>query len=259
VPTAAFVTFAIAPESFVRFVLRSTLLRRDSRRGAAGVAAGSPGTDMRLMPAAQPCAVPPRHRPVPCWNGTRPRRSGIPSDPSRCATTWTPSASPRTGSPGPPGRGPPRSRDGTRRTPGAYPRDPTPRGRGERVVRPTFAGEEAFGIRAGGPGLLALSLDDGDPLAELDGRYLSTEVAGGFTGRVIGMYVTEGSAAFDRHGPAERSSSPVRRRQIHRAQGVATVWSLSLGCGSNEAFWVSYETFDPVDGRGSAVPYSRSA
>ena len=34
-------------------------------------------------------------------------------------------------------------------------------------------------------------------LAELDGRYLSTEVTAGFTGRVIGMYVTEGSAAFD--------------------------------------------------------------
>ncbi|MFD4557659.1 glycoside hydrolase family 43 protein [Streptomyces sp. NPDC058469] len=34
-------------------------------------------------------------------------------------------------------------------------------------------------------------------LAELDGRYLSTQVAGGFTGRVIGMYVTEGEAAFD--------------------------------------------------------------
>ncbi len=38
---------------------------------------------------------------------------------------------------------------------------------------------------------------DGIVLAELDGRYLSTEVAGGFTGRVIGMYVTEGRAAFD--------------------------------------------------------------
>jgi hypothetical protein len=34
-------------------------------------------------------------------------------------------------------------------------------------------------------------------LAELDGRYLSTGVAGGFTGRVTGMYVTEGRAAFD--------------------------------------------------------------
>ncbi|WP_213453457.1 glycoside hydrolase family 43 protein [Rhizomonospora bruguierae] len=39
--------------------------------------------------------------------------------------------------------------------------------------------------------------DDGRPLAELDGRYLSTEVAGGFTGRVIGVYVTEGHADFD--------------------------------------------------------------
>ena len=34
-------------------------------------------------------------------------------------------------------------------------------------------------------------------LAELDGRYVSTEVATGFTGRVAGMYVTEGTAAFD--------------------------------------------------------------
>ncbi|MFD8341290.1 hypothetical protein ACFV2C_03245 [[Kitasatospora] papulosa] len=34
-------------------------------------------------------------------------------------------------------------------------------------------------------------------LAELDGRYLTTEVAGGFTGRVIGMYATRGEAAFD--------------------------------------------------------------
>ncbi|KAB2341576.1 glycoside hydrolase family 43 protein [Actinomadura rudentiformis] len=34
-------------------------------------------------------------------------------------------------------------------------------------------------------------------LATLDGRYLSTEVASGFTGRVIGMYAHEGTAAFD--------------------------------------------------------------
>ena len=34
-------------------------------------------------------------------------------------------------------------------------------------------------------------------IAELDGRYLSTEVAGGFTGRVIGMYAAEGTVAFD--------------------------------------------------------------
>ncbi|MFD0327283.1 hypothetical protein ACFQZC_01340 [Streptacidiphilus monticola] len=38
---------------------------------------------------------------------------------------------------------------------------------------------------------------DAQPLAELDGRYLSTEVACGFTGRVIGMYATAGTVAFD--------------------------------------------------------------
>lgn len=36
-----------------------------------------------------------------------------------------------------------------------------------------------------------------DVLAELDGRYLSTEVAGGFTGRVIGLYAAAGEVAFD--------------------------------------------------------------
>jgi beta-xylosidase len=34
-------------------------------------------------------------------------------------------------------------------------------------------------------------------LAELDGRYLSTEVTGGFLGRMIGMYAVRGDAAFD--------------------------------------------------------------
>jgi xylan 1,4-beta-xylosidase len=34
-------------------------------------------------------------------------------------------------------------------------------------------------------------------LAELDGRYLSTEVAGGFTGRVIGLYAAAGTVGFD--------------------------------------------------------------
>ncbi|MEJ2857847.1 MULTISPECIES: glycoside hydrolase family 43 protein [unclassified Saccharothrix] len=34
-------------------------------------------------------------------------------------------------------------------------------------------------------------------LATLEGRYLSTEVAGGFTGRVIGVYAAEGTARFD--------------------------------------------------------------
>ncbi|MDQ0772310.1 xylan 1,4-beta-xylosidase [Streptomyces aurantiacus] len=68
------------------------------------------------------------------------------------------------------------------------------------------------GLRGGGPDTLRLGYEtagtgDGDNggdddgafeiLAELDGRYLTTEVAGGFTGRVFGMYATRGSAAFD--------------------------------------------------------------
>ncbi|MEU8023517.1 glycoside hydrolase family 43 protein [Micromonospora haikouensis] len=36
-----------------------------------------------------------------------------------------------------------------------------------------------------------------DVLGTLDGRYLSTEVAGGFTGRVVGMYAGAGSVSFD--------------------------------------------------------------
>lgn len=66
--------------------------------------------------------------------------------------------------------------------------------RTDRPVSPT--GEDTPGLRPGGPDTIQLAVD-GVPLAELDGRYLSTQVAGGFTGRVVGMYVTEGSAAFD--------------------------------------------------------------
>ncbi|MEV1289632.1 glycoside hydrolase family 43 protein [Micromonospora sp. NPDC049679] len=46
---------------------------------------------------------------------------------------------------------------------------------------------------------LGVEEDDGRflPLAELDGRYLSTEVAGGFTGRVIGMFAGAGAVHVD--------------------------------------------------------------
>jgi beta-xylosidase len=62
------------------------------------------------------------------------------------------------------------------------------------------AGPVSPGAVGTGPDVVRLGLEaDGrfEPLAELDGRYLSTEVAGGFTGRVIGMYAAEGTAAFD--------------------------------------------------------------
>jgi beta-xylosidase len=52
-----------------------------------------------------------------------------------------------------------------------------------------------------GPDTVSLGIEDPrgafTALAALDGRYLSTEVAGGFTGRVIGMYAAAGTVHFD--------------------------------------------------------------
>ncbi|MDX8035337.1 glycoside hydrolase family 43 protein [Lentzea sp. BCCO 10_0856] len=52
-----------------------------------------------------------------------------------------------------------------------------------------------------GPDTLSFGVEESDgtftPLATLDGKYLSTEVAGGFTGRVIGMYAADGTVHFD--------------------------------------------------------------
>jgi hypothetical protein len=52
-----------------------------------------------------------------------------------------------------------------------------------------------------GPDVISLGFEQPDgtltELATLDGRYLSTEVAGGFTGRVIGMYAATGTVHFD--------------------------------------------------------------
>ncbi|MFE2988510.1 glycoside hydrolase family 43 protein [Streptomyces sp. NPDC059262] len=52
-----------------------------------------------------------------------------------------------------------------------------------------------------GPDVVSLGVEASDgtftSLAELDGRYLSTEVAGGFTGRVLGMYAARGAVHFD--------------------------------------------------------------
>ncbi len=52
-----------------------------------------------------------------------------------------------------------------------------------------------------GPDVVVLGFESHDgathTLAELDGRYLSTEVTGGFLGRVVAMYAVGGQAAFD--------------------------------------------------------------
>jgi hypothetical protein len=54
---------------------------------------------------------------------------------------------------------------------------------------------------ARGPDTVYLGVEDPGgrftALAELDGRYLSTEVAGGFTGRVVGMYCAAGTVRID--------------------------------------------------------------
>ncbi|MYV44582.1 glycoside hydrolase family 43 protein [Streptomyces sp. SID2888] len=67
------------------------------------------------------------------------------------------------------------------------------------VTRAERVPGEGLGVRAGGPDTITFSLGGAAPvrLAELDGRYLSTQVATGFTGRVIGMYATRGRVAFD--------------------------------------------------------------
>jgi hypothetical protein len=56
------------------------------------------------------------------------------------------------------------------------------------------------GPHAHGPDTVSLGFEDerGRPhtLAALDGRYVSTEVTGGFLGRMIGLYAVKGDAAF---------------------------------------------------------------
>jgi len=68
------------------------------------------------------------------------------------------------------------------------------------AIRATRAAPEADRITSP-PDRLAFGLMDGGEfrsLAELDGRYFSTEVAGGFTGRVIGIGAAAGGATIAR-------------------------------------------------------------
>ncbi|MFF5110199.1 hypothetical protein [Streptosporangium sp. NPDC000509] len=71
------------------------------------------------------------------------------------------------------------------------------------------------------PDRLRFGIEDADGgvdvLAELDGRYPSTEVAGGFTGRVTGLYAAAGTVRCDWFDDesldedARRRSSETRR------------------------------------------------
>ncbi|MET9697261.1 glycoside hydrolase family 43 protein [Streptomyces sp. NPDC006529] len=77
---------------------------------------------------------------------------------------------------------------------------PVPAGPLVLTVTITPAPPDAQGPCAG-PDVVSLGVEDPGgaftALAALDGRYLSTEVAGGFTGRVIGMYAAHGAVHFD--------------------------------------------------------------
>ena len=69
------------------------------------------------------------------------------------------------------------------------------------VLRIQVEATQVVSDACGGPDTLTLGVEEPGgtfaALAALDGRYLSTEVAGGFTGRVIGMYATAGTVHFD--------------------------------------------------------------
>jgi xylan 1,4-beta-xylosidase len=71
---------------------------------------------------------------------------------------------------------------------------------GDVVLRIDTRRNAAAGIAVSEPDRVTLGFEvEGQPvvLASIDGRYLSTEVAGGFTGRVVGAYVAEGSLLVD--------------------------------------------------------------
>ncbi|MFF7051531.1 glycoside hydrolase family 43 protein [Streptomyces griseorubiginosus] len=76
--------------------------------------------------------------------------------------------------------------------------------------RPVPSGPVVLGVRFSpapdlgprtGPDIVTFGVEEPDgtlaELGSLDGRYLSTEVAGGFTGRVVGMYAAVGTVHFD--------------------------------------------------------------
>ncbi|TQE39974.1 glycoside hydrolase family 43 protein [Streptomyces ipomoeae] len=69
------------------------------------------------------------------------------------------------------------------------------------VLRVEVAAVQTVNDARTGPDVLTFGVEEPDgtfvELTSLEGRYLSTEVAGGFTGRVIGMFASAGSVHFD--------------------------------------------------------------
>ncbi|WP_208780848.1 glycoside hydrolase family 43 protein [Streptomyces griseorubiginosus] len=69
------------------------------------------------------------------------------------------------------------------------------------VLRVDVAAIETLSDARTGPDTVIMGIEEPDgtfvALTSLDGKYLSTEVAGGFTGRVLGMFASAGSVHFD--------------------------------------------------------------
>ncbi|GAA2330413.1 hypothetical protein [Streptomyces violaceusniger] len=72
---------------------------------------------------------------------------------------------------------------------------------GSLILRIEVATVQAVNEARTGPDILCLGFEEPDgtfvELTTLDGRYLSTEVAGGSTGRVMGMYASAGTVHVD--------------------------------------------------------------
>ncbi|MDK1471898.1 glycoside hydrolase family 43 protein [Streptomyces sp. 549] len=85
---------------------------------------------------------------------------------------------------------------------------PTPAG--PVVLRIEVAEVQSVDDARTGPDTIRVGIEEPDgtfvELTSLDGRYLSTEVAGGFTGRVLGMFASMGAVHFDwfEYVPVER-------------------------------------------------------
>jgi xylan 1,4-beta-xylosidase len=88
------------------------------------------------------------------------------------------------------------------------------------VVRP-----HAEPFEKSGPDTVVLGYETGGgamiELARLDGRYVSTEVAGGFTGRFIGIYASTGVVRVDRFDYAGDVISHARPERTARTTSLA--------------------------------------
>jgi Beta xylosidase C-terminal Concanavalin A-like domain len=81
--------------------------------------------------------------------------------------------------------------------------------------------------------VLRFGVEDADAhigvLAKLDGRYLSTEVVGGFTGLVIGMCAASDTVRFDWFDYQPVQATP-RREPVAADTGWEARWGAAISC-----------------------------